>query len=105
MLLGAIGLVAVTGWQWLSLILASLLAGRLIDPVSRDPGLIIGVVMALLAVSVTVTLLGTPETPTDGAPAPKAGSFFSQFRVDLRENQARPADGFTLESRTKPGPD
>ena len=77
-----------TFMDMLSLILASLLAGRLIDPVSRDPGLIIGVVMALLAVSVTVTLLGTPETPTDGAPAPKAGSFFSRFRVDLRQNRS-----------------
>jgi MFS family permease len=74
-----------TFMDMLSLIIASLLAGRLIDPVSRDPTLILGVVMGLLALSVTITLLGTPETPTDQKPEPETGqNFFAQFRVDLR---------------------
>lgn len=73
-----------TFMDMLSLILASLLAGRLIDPVSRDPGLIIGVVMGLLVLGLLVTLLGTPETPTDEAPQYKVeGGFINQFRVDL----------------------
>ncbi len=78
-----------TFMDMLSLILASLLAGRLIDPVSRDPGLIMGVVMGLLAVGLIVTLAGTPETPTHEVPRYKAeGGFFEQFRVDLRENRS-----------------
>lgn len=73
-----------TFMDMLSLILASLLAGRLIDPVSRDPGLVIGVVMGLLVLGLLVTLLGTPETPTDEAPQYKVeGGFINQFRVDL----------------------
>lgn len=78
-----------TFMDMLALILASLLAGRLIDPEGRAPGLIIGVVMGLLALGLIVTLLGTPETPTDVAPRYKReGSFFEQFRVGLRENRS-----------------
>jgi len=78
-----------TFMDMLALILASLLAGRLIDPQGRDPGLIIGVVMGLLALGLIVTLLGTPETPTHAVAQYKAeGGFFEQFRVDLRKNRS-----------------
>ena len=76
-----------TFMDMLSLIIASLIAGRLLDPTRRDPSLIVMVVMGLLAVSGAVTVLGTPEEPTDGRPrVERSGSFFSQFRVDFREN-------------------
>jgi len=47
-----------------SLIIASLLAGRLLDPVTRDPSLIVLVLMGTIAISTTITVLGTPENPT-----------------------------------------
>jgi len=78
-----------TFMDMLSLIFASLLAGRLIDPVTRDPGLILAVVMGLLVVSLTITVVGTPETPTDGGEAPvKSGRFLDLFRVDLRHHRS-----------------
>ena len=48
-----------------SLIIASLLAGRLLDPVTRDPTLIILVLMGTIAISTAITVLGTRENPTD----------------------------------------
>ena len=78
-----------TFMDMLSLILASLLAGRLMDPVTRDPGLILAVVMGLLALGLIITVLGTPEEPTNEAAAPEPkGGFFAQFRIDFRENSS-----------------
>jgi MFS family permease len=48
-----------------SLIIASLAAGRLLDPVTRDPTLIMLVVIGALAIFGAITVLGTPEEPTD----------------------------------------
>jgi len=48
-----------------SLIVASLLAGRLLDASSHDPTLIMLIVMILLAGTALITLLGTAEHPTD----------------------------------------
>jgi len=48
-----------------SLIIASLLAGRLLDPVTRDPTLIILVLMGTIAVSTAITVFGTPEESTE----------------------------------------
>jgi MFS family permease len=47
-----------------SLIVASLLAGRLLDPVTRDPTLIVLVLMGTVAVSTAITVLGVREEPT-----------------------------------------
>ena len=47
-----------------SLIIASLLAGRLLDPVTRDPTAIMLVVMGLLAVAAAITILGVHEFPS-----------------------------------------
>jgi MFS family permease len=71
-----------------SLIIASLLAGRLLDPVTRNPTLILSVVIGLLVVSASITILGTPEEPTDADKVIHAnwGEFFSQFRIDFRVN-------------------
>jgi MFS family permease len=48
-----------------SLIIASLLAGRLLDPVTRDPTAIVLVLMGTIAVSTAITVFGTQEEPTD----------------------------------------
>ena len=47
-----------------SLIIASLAAGRLLDPVTRNPTLIMLVVIGALAIFGAITVLGTPEVPT-----------------------------------------
>ena len=78
-----------TFMDMLALIIASLLAGRLLDPVSRDPSLIMGVVIGLLALAAAVTILGTREDPTDGGNAPmRAGDLLSQFHVDFKGNRS-----------------
>ncbi len=71
-----------------SLIIASLLAGRLLDPVTRNPTLILSVVIGLLVVSASVTVLGTPEEPTDADKSRRANwnEFFDQFHIDFRAN-------------------
>jgi MFS family permease len=71
-----------------SLIIASLLAGRLLDPVSRDPTRIMLVVMGLLAVAATITFIGVREEPTHTEPALHWKSVLSQFRIDFSENRA-----------------
>ena len=57
-----------TFMDMLSLILAALLAGRLLDSVTRDPTAIMLVVMGLLAVSAAITIIGVKESPSN-APA------------------------------------
>lgn len=70
-----------------SLIIASLLAGRLMDE-SRDPTLIMSAVIGLLLVSAAVTIFGTREEPTDAEPSRHENwtEFFAQFRIDFRAN-------------------
>jgi len=48
-----------------SLIIASLAAGRLLNSETRDPTLILLVVIGALAIFGAITVLGTPEEPTD----------------------------------------
>jgi MFS family permease len=50
------------------LIVASLLAGRLLDPQARYPFTILVVVMGVLLLTMLVTVIGTPETPTRRMP-------------------------------------
>src|SRR5689334_1323937 len=52
-----------TFMDMLSLILASLVAGRLLDPATRNPTSLMLVVMGLLAVFATITILGVREKP------------------------------------------
>src|SRR5512135_1215118 len=47
-----------------SLIIASLVAGRLLDPQTRNPATIMLVLIGLLAVSASITIFFTPEEPT-----------------------------------------
>jgi MFS family permease len=81
-----------------SLVIASLLAGRLLDPVTRDPTRIMLVVMGLLAVAATITIVGVNESPSPSgtiAPAAKRSGGgvrgegeFHPFRIDLRQHSS-----------------
>src|SRR5512146_2229429 len=71
-----------------SLIIASLLAGRLLDPQTRNPATIMLVVMGLLAVSACVTVFFTPEQPTHDRLRMDFKALLGTFKVDLRQNTA-----------------
>jgi MFS family permease len=84
-----------------SLIIASLLAGRLLDPVTRDPTLIMLVLMGTIVVSTAITVLGTREKPSPPTPLPLGegrnikGNFRALralrgnlFHIDFRSNSA-----------------
>jgi MFS family permease len=82
-----------TFMDMLSLIMASLLAGRLLDPVTRDPTPIMLVVMGLLAISAGITIFGVRESPSllrAECFAIEAGerSFIAQFQINFRENSS-----------------
>jgi MFS family permease len=91
----------------LSLIIASLLAGRLLDSASRDPTAIMLVVIGLLTVSAAITVFGVHESPSlIRAPEKHRDysertlsvdeveveadkrEFPSQFKINFRENSA-----------------
>lgn len=74
--------------EMLTLIVASLLAGRLLDPVTRDPTRIMLVVMALLAVSATITFLGVREESSHSNARTDWKSSLRQFRIDFRGNSS-----------------
>jgi MFS family permease len=75
-----------------SLIVASLLAGHLLDSTSHDPTRILLIVMALLAGTALITILGTPERPTDLRPQDEAKGnplqpLVTEFlRIDIQAN-------------------
>jgi MFS family permease len=71
-----------------SLIIASLLAGRLLDPQTRNPTAIMLVVIGLLVLSASVTIFFTPEEPTRNDARQNWGSLRDQFRIDFRQNSA-----------------
>ncbi len=72
-----------------SLVIASLAAGRLLDPVTRDPSLIVGLIMLGVAGFTAITVLGTPEepaTPTGQRHHADWQYFLSQFKINFNEN-------------------
>lgn len=75
-----------------SLIIASLLAGRLLDAETRDPTLIMAVLIATIAISTAWTVFGTPEASSSfhGRGKDERSSALSRhlFRLDLRSNSA-----------------
>ncbi len=85
-----------TFMDMLSLVIASLLAGRLMDPATRDATLIMSVVIGVLLVSALITILGTPEEPTSTLPtagdsrgkdSPSQSLLHADtFRIDFRAN-------------------
>ena len=70
----------------LSLVIASLLAGRLLDPVSRNPTTIMLVVIGLLAVSAAITIFGVKEEPARDDERTDWNVLFSQFKIDFHQN-------------------
>ncbi len=73
-----------------ALIVAALAAGRLMNPETRDPALVMGVVMALLALTTLITVCLTPEEPTHTR-APQGNAWQNlraQFRVDVGQHRA-----------------
>ena len=91
-----------------SLIVASLVAGRMLDPTTRNPTNLMLVVMGLLAISAAITIFGVKESSSilrapkkhrdysersdSGDEAGKGdrgqGEFFAQFRINFRENSS-----------------
>lgn len=74
-----------------ALIIASLAAGRLLDPQGKDASLIMLVLIGAVLASVAVTVLGTPEEPVERTAARlKTGEWarelLGQFRIDFRAN-------------------
>jgi MFS family permease len=72
----------------LSLIIASLLAGRLLNSVTRDPTPIMLVVMGLLAVAAAITILGVKEEPARADERRDWKALLGQFRINFHENSA-----------------
>ncbi len=75
-----------TFMDMLSLIIASLLAGRMLDSVSRDPTAIMLVVIGLLAVSAAVTIFGVREEPARDDERTDWKALFGQFKINFRQN-------------------
>lgn len=69
-----------------SLVAASLLAGRLLDPVTRDPAPIMVVVMSLLVVCASITFIGVKEEPTLGHARAQQRSLLDTFRINFHEH-------------------
>jgi MFS family permease len=80
----------------LSLVIVSLLAGRLLDSTTRDATLIMSMVMGVLAVSAAITIIGTREVPTNTSPDSQVSQSKNLsalralrgdiFRIDFRAN-------------------
>jgi MFS family permease len=77
-----------TFMDMLSLVAASLLAGRLLDPTTRDPAPIILVVMGILATAASITFLGVKEEPADNRQRLDWKSLLGIFRINVRENSS-----------------
>lgn len=70
----------------LSLIIASLLAGRMLDSVTHNPTPIMLVVIGLLAVTAAITIFGVKEEASHERTNWK--SLTDQFRINFRQNTA-----------------
>jgi len=73
-----------------ALIIASLAAGRLLDPNGKDASLIILVLIGVVLASAAVTVIGTAEEPATGRQ--RVGSYLAdlrdQFRIDFHANSS-----------------
>jgi MFS family permease len=74
-----------TFMDMLSLVIASLLAGRLLGP-NNNPTLILIVLMAVILISTAVTVIFTPEEPTHEKKQIDWAGLRGQFRIDFRAN-------------------
>ncbi|RPI66679.1 MAG: MFS transporter, partial [Geobacteraceae bacterium] len=77
-----------TFMDMLALIIASLLAGRMLDSVSRDPTAIMLVVIGLLAVSAAVTIFGVKEQPAREDERTDWRGLIDQFKIDFQKNKS-----------------
>jgi len=77
-----------TFMDMLSLVVASLLAGRLLDPITRDPAPIMVVVMSLLVVTASITFLGVREESSLNREPANWKSLPGTFRINFRENSS-----------------
>ncbi|MGE5074036.1 MAG: MFS transporter [Anaerolineae bacterium] len=77
-----------TFMDMLSLIIASLLAGRLLDPQTHNPTAIMLLLISLLAVSASITIFFTPEEPTHERMRMDAATLLATFKIDFRQNTA-----------------
>jgi len=77
-----------TFMDMLSLIIASLLAGRLLDPITRDPTPIMLVVMSLLGICGAITVFGVREEPAQEDEQTEWKSLLGQFQINFRENSS-----------------
>ncbi|NUQ86678.1 MAG: MFS transporter [Anaerolineales bacterium] len=75
-----------TFMDMLALMAASLLAGRLLDSVSRDPISVMLVVIGLLAISAAITILGVREEPALTHERTNWKTLFGQFHIDFKQN-------------------
>ncbi len=75
-----------TFMDMLSLIIASLVAGRLLDPQSRNPTTVMLVLIGLLAISASITIFFTPEEPTHHRARMDTRALLSTFKIDFRQN-------------------
>ena len=75
-----------TFMDMLSLIIASLLAGRMLDSISRDPTAIMLVVIGLLAVSAAITIFGVSEEPALTHERTDWKALLGQFRINFHQN-------------------
>jgi len=76
-----------------ALIIASLAAGHLLDPQGKDATLIMAVLIAVMLISTAITVLGTPEEPTQIPKESRTGKEWWRdlrglLQVDFRENTA-----------------
>jgi MFS family permease len=69
-----------------SLIIASLLAGRLLDPQTNDPTLILIVLMAVIFLSTAITVVFTREESTHDKKQVDWAGLRAQFNIDFRAN-------------------
>jgi MFS family permease len=70
----------------IALVVASLLAGRLFDSVTRDPTAIMLVVMVLLAVSTAITVLGVKENSAHPEERTNWKVVLDQFKIKFRDH-------------------
>lgn len=81
-----------TFMDMLSLILASLLAGRLLDPVTRDPTPVMLVVMSLLAICAMITIFGVRESPSPGFVSTNAPAGLTHLPDLLSKSRVMPGN-------------
>src|SRR5512143_3486305 len=75
-----------TFMDMLSLVIASLMAGRLLDPQTRNPTAIMLVLIGLLAISASITIFFTPEEPTHDRARMDFQALLASFKVDFHQN-------------------